>query len=105
MKIELLYFAGCPNWQVAHARLSDALARAGLADQDVDLVEVTTDEDAEVLRFAGSPTVLINGVDPFPGTEGAHGLACRMYVGPTGIAGSPTVEQMVQAITATAERA
>lgn len=99
MEITLLYFDGCPSWQLADQRLLEALALAGRPDQPVTRRQVTTPEQAEQLGFRGSPTVLLDGRDPFaePGTP--TGLACRMFRTPAGLAGAPTVEQLVAALT------
>lgn len=102
MKIELLYFDGCPNWRVTRERLTEALAQLS-RDDAPELVEVLTDEQAAALSFAGSPTVLIDGADPFPHTGGPHGLACRVYPTPAGLAGSPTTDQLAAAITAASD--
>jgi hypothetical protein len=60
--------------------------------------QIETPEDAERLGFAGSPTMLIDGRDPFA-SEPAHvGLACRTYMTPSGPAESPSVEQLEQAL-------
>ena len=97
MKVDLLFFDGCPNWHVAHERVNEALRRAGRHDQRVNLVRVVTDDEAQVLRFPGSPTVRVDGRDLFPGPVGV-GLACRVYRTPDGPAGSPTVDQLVDAM-------
>ncbi|MEU3349229.1 thioredoxin family protein [Streptomyces sp. NPDC006700] len=99
MYIELLYFAGCPNWTVAQAHLTEALAAAGLSDLGVTLRAVETDEEAQALHFPGSPTVRIDGQDPFPAAAETYGLTCRVYSTPGGLAGAPSVEQLVQALT------
>jgi hypothetical protein len=99
VKVELLYFDGCPNWMVADERLHAALEAVGQDTLQVERVLVTTPEDAEQRRFVGSPTVLIDGRDPFG--EGALpvGLTCRLYRTPTGSSGAPTVEQLIEALT------
>lgn len=91
MKLELLYFDDCPNWEIAAERL-DAVARGrGLT---VDRRIVTTPEEAETARFRGSPTILVDGEDPFASADEPFGLACRMYQTPDGPAGSPTTDQL-----------
>jgi hypothetical protein len=100
MNVQLLHFTACPHWRTVHARLTEALTRAGLPGQPVELVEVGNDEDAEALLFPGSPTVRLDGNDPFPHADGAHGLTCRVYRTPDGLAGSPTVEQLTEALVA-----
>lgn len=97
MKVELLYFDGCPSWQETERRLRDALASTG-SDASVDLVEVTTPEDAERLRFRGSPTVLIDGADPFAEPDDPVGLSCRVFRTPEGLRGAPTLEQLCSAL-------
>lgn len=54
--IELLCFPGCPIWHDTDARVREAVKVAGV-DADVVLVEVASAQDAERLRFRGSPTV------------------------------------------------
>ncbi|GAA0642022.1 hypothetical protein Stsp02_20360 [Streptomyces sp. NBRC 14336] len=100
MHIELLYFDGCPNWHVAHHRLGEALTATGQHDIDVTLRTVKTDEEAQALWFPGSPTIRIDGRDPFPAAAQTYGLTCRVYSTPDGLAGSPTVDQLVQALAA-----
>jgi hypothetical protein len=104
MDIELLYFAGCPNWHLARERLREALVVVGRPDH-VSLRNVETDEEAQVLRFAGSPTIRVNGRDPFPSTSQTYGLSCRVYATPDGHAGAPTVGQLVEALSTTPEAA
>ena len=96
--MRLLYFDGCPHREVAEQRLRSALASAGQGDR-VEHVLVESPEDAERLRFPGSPTILIDGHDPFARGDEQPGLACRLYSTPEGPQGSPTVEQLVAALT------
>ena len=91
MRLQLLYFEECPNWKVTADRL-DALA--GQRGETVERVLVDTPQAAERWRFPGSPTVLVDGVDPFAGRDLPFGLACRVYTTPHGLAGSPTIEQL-----------
>lgn len=95
MDVTLLYFDGCPNWQVADERLQEALARAGRDDVRVQRRLVSTPEEAEAARFRGSPTVLVDGRDPFADPAAPVGLSCRVYRTADGLAGSPTVDQLL----------
>lgn len=97
MKLELLYFDGCPNWKIAAERLEDVATRRGLS---VEVRLVSTPEEAETAGFRGSPTILIDGQDPFAAGDEPFGLACRVYQTPAGPAGSPTSEQMEAALDA-----
>jgi hypothetical protein len=79
MDIELLYYQECPSHEKALKRLFRAVAEEGL-DVPVRVVEVKTDEEAEQLRFVGSPTIRVDGRDidqPEPGPP--YRLACRAY--------------------------
>lgn len=99
MDVVLQYFDDCPNWQQTAAHL-DALATEipGLV---VTLQQVETPEDAERLGFHGSPSILIDGVDPFGADDAPVAMACRVYSTPGGPAGSPSREQLRAAIKAT----
>ncbi|WP_369795266.1 thioredoxin family protein [Cellulomonas sp. KRMCY2] len=74
MRIQLLYFDECPSWQVADARLREALAAVGNTT-DVERVLVTTADAAESWGFHGSPSVLVDGEDPF--AEPGAPVGCR----------------------------
>jgi hypothetical protein len=78
-KIELLYWEGCPSHPEALELLRTVLAERGVA-LEVDVREVHTDAEAEVLRFPGSPTIRIDGRDVDPaGADGHPSLSCRIY--------------------------
>ena len=47
------------------------------------------------LSFIGSPTIRIDGMDPFATGSEQVGLACRLYLTPTGPSGSPDVAQLI----------
>lgn len=98
MTVELLYFDGCPNWDVAEERLRVALDRVGHGDIVVDRIVVEDRDHADRLGFIGSPTVRVNGRDPFATGEARVGFTCRVYSGPTGPSGSPTVEQFMEVL-------
>jgi hypothetical protein len=98
MRIELLYFDGCPTYQTAEKTLRAVLARAG-AEAVVALVAVNTDEEAQRLRFPGSPTIRVDGEDLFRVPDRAgYALGCRMYATPEGLRGSPTAEMVRAAL-------
>ena len=98
MDVSLLYFDGCPHWKLAEQRVAAALAEVGRTGESVRPVLVETLEDAERLGFIGSPTILVNGRDPFASDAGRPALACRVFTTPDGLAGSPTVEQLVEVL-------
>lgn len=91
MRVQLLYFRECPNWRLLGQRLSLVAAETGV---DVEHVLVETDQDARRLGFHGSPSLLVDGRDPFASGDAPIGLTCRVYGTPSGLEGSPTVEQL-----------
>lgn len=99
MRIELLYVDGCPNWKVAEERLAEALRTLGRDDVVVQRRKVETREQAEQLEFPGSPTIRIDGKDPFASGDEQVGLACRIYATPTGPSGSPATSQLLEVLT------
>lgn len=98
MQVELLYFDGCPNWTVADERLTYALTVVGRSDIMVTRRKVASAEEAEILGFTGSPTVRVDGHDPFATGIEPVGLACRVYATPEGLSGSPTLDQFMEAL-------
>ena len=96
MDITLLYFDDCPNWREAEAHLLDLAAKS----PDLRTVRqiVDTPEDAEQLAFRGSPSIVVDGLDLFAAADDPVGLSCRVYQTPDGPAGSPTLEQLRQAV-------
>lgn len=92
MEITLQYFDGCPNWEVLDHRIAEALH--GRTDASIIRQRVGTTEEAVRLGFHGSPTILIDGIDPFAEPNAPVGLACRVFRTPNGLAGSPTLEQL-----------
>lgn len=98
MRVELLYVGDCPNWTLADERLSWALRTLGHDDTSVHRRRVETPEQAEKLGFLGSPTIRIDGTDPFAfGTEQV-GLACRLYATSAGLSGSPTTAELIEVL-------
>jgi hypothetical protein len=91
VRVELLYFDDCPNWRIADGRLRSVASKRGL---EVKRRRVATPEEAERAGFRGSPTILIDGQDPFAIEGEASGLACRIYQTPDGPGGSPTEDQL-----------
>lgn len=98
MRVQLLYFAGCPHWRVADERLADALRVLGREYVEVEHRRVETVEEAEELRFLGSPTIRIDSTDPFASGTEQVGLTCRVYSTPAGLSGSPTSAQFIEAL-------
>ena len=98
MKVEVLYFDGCPTYKTAEKTLREVLAGEGI-ETKVELIAVNTDQEARRLRFPGSPTIRVNGDDLFPVSEREDWrLGCRVYATPEGLRGSPTTEMFKEAL-------
>jgi protein-tyrosine-phosphatase len=54
-------------------------------DSRIEEVQVTTQQEARAHRFAGSPTIRVNGQDIEPGGGSVGVLACRLYEGGAGV--------------------
>ena len=99
MKVELLFWRGCPS----HPEALETL-RAVLDERrprlPVELVEVETQADAVRLAFPGSPTIRVDGRDVDPGGAGGRpSLTCRIYHLPDGrVSPVPSREQLEEAV-------
>jgi hypothetical protein len=95
MRIDILYFAGCPHREITTLTVRTVIHELGV-QAEVNEVQVESAEQAAELRFFGSPTVQIDGddVDPnHPGQTG-HSFSCRLY----GRAGSPPRAMIERAV-------
>jgi hypothetical protein len=97
MEIEIRYFDDCPNWRTTESLVADVLSDLGI-DAEVSLVLVDSPDKAEQLQFQGSPTVMVNGVDPWANPDAPVGLSCRVYRTESGFSGSPSEAQLREAI-------
>jgi hypothetical protein len=99
VKVELLFFDGCPNHEALLPRLRGLLQSIG-AEGDIHLVRVENAEEAQRARFLGSPTVRVNGEDVEPGADDRadFGLKCRLFATPEGLRGMPADEWVVAAV-------
>jgi hypothetical protein len=88
--VEILYFDGCPNHAGARELVERVSHELGLEPQ-MRLVNVADEESARRLRFLGSPTIRVAGVDVDPHAEEHHQyvLSCRVYRTDSGFAGQP----------------
>jgi hypothetical protein len=87
-----------PCLQATEKTLREVIAEEGM-DAEIKLVAVNTDEEAQRVRFPGSPTIRVDGEDLFPGPERAvYALGCRMYATSEGLRGSPTAEMLAEAL-------
>jgi hypothetical protein len=82
MKIEILYLEGCRNYAPALERLRAVLHREGLL-AEISEVVVKDGSAAKALKFIGSPTIRVDGLDIEPAARHVEdtGFACRRYPG------------------------
>ena len=92
MKIQILYLPDCPNLPATRSHVQAALRDSGV-QAVVEEIEVVSVEDADRHGMHGSPTVLIDGRDPFA-SEDEVSLSCRLYRSEAGTGGSPTVAEL-----------
>jgi hypothetical protein len=100
MKIEVLYWDGCPSHPEALELLHSVLTERGV-EASVELREVRTDQEAQALRFPGSPTIRVEGRDvDASGADGRPALTCRIYHLADGRSSPiPSREQLEEALT------
>lgn len=93
MKIDILYFSDCPNHRAAFERVHEAL-RAERLSAAVSEVEVTGADAAQRIKFLGSPSIRVDGLDIEPEARSAtqFGLTCRTYADGCRRSGLPALE-------------
>lgn len=104
MELTLLTVADCPNATVFQQRLGIALT----AYPDAVLRHRVVADEAEAVEagMAGSPTLLIDGADPFAVPGQVAGLCCRIYRDEAGHpAGAPSAAAIQKALRKALERA
>ena len=99
MKVEVLYFAGCPNHIPAVERVREVLAQEGTPAEMVE-VEVKDAATARQVGFLGSPSVRVDGQDVESAVRGsgAFGMMCRTYNDSGRRAGVPPPEWIRAAV-------
>jgi hypothetical protein len=97
VSVTIRYRDGCPSWQRLRERLRAAAREVGV-DLDVRLEPVETLDEAQRLGLPGSPTILLEGVDPFARPGSVPAVACRLYDTPAGPAEVPTIDQLATAL-------
>jgi hypothetical protein len=98
MQASLIYFDSYPNWRVARERLRRAIKFAEVGAVSVVVRVVITDREAVACGLCGSPTILIDGADPFAGVDLQTGIYCRQFTTESGLDVAPSVAQLVAAL-------
>lgn len=99
MKIEVLYFDGCPNHKLAVERVQELLREEGVSVEVLE-VNVSDASTAHEVGFLGSPSVRVDGLDVEPEARMAreYGMMCRTYCVDGRRVGLPSHEMLRQAI-------
>ena len=99
MKIQFLYFDGCPSHEKALNRLKEAMQLEKI-NSPIEIKEISTQQEAENFSFPGSPTILINDQDIDLVPQNPYfALTCRAYKLPDGkISPLPPLELIQNAL-------
>ncbi len=97
MQVTVLAVPGCPNVALLEEHLARVLeGRPGVT---VSRHEIADEAEAASRGMLGSPTILINGADPFAEPGQSASMSCRLYLDGDGrISGVPSAGQLRQAI-------
>ncbi len=93
MKIELLYFEGCPNHKITLANLKELLDETGIK-AEIKIIDVESPEEALKYRFLGSPSIRINDTDLeiIEDASTEYSMRCRRYKNGETMEGFPSKE-------------
>lgn len=102
MRVELLYTDADPTYMQARQRLVEVLTEDAF-ETTIQMIAVNSVEDAELLRFPGSPTIRIDGddIDPDAGA-GPVGMGLRSYPadepggGPSAVPGKRLIRAAIE---------
>lgn len=99
--VEILYVDGCPNHEPAVGLVERAGRELGI-EPEVRLVRVGDSDAARRLRFLGSPTVRVEGVDVDPSARARadYALSCRLFATGSGRSGLPAAAWVRDALRA-----
>src|SRR5262245_38517909 len=102
MKIEILYFDGCPNHKPAVEALREVLRDEGVSAEIVE-VNVGDASMAREIKFLGSISIRVNGLDVEPEMRVArdYGMMCRIYAVDGRREGLPSREMLRKALSET----
>ncbi len=96
MDLIVLAVPDCPNVAAMLERLEQALPDDAAP---VDVRVISTEAEAARYGMHGSPTLLINGADPFATPDATGSVSCRIYRDADGrTSGAPSVEQLTDAL-------
>ena len=97
MDLTVLAVPDCPNVMLLEERLAQVLE--GRRDVTVSRQVIADQDEAARRGMHGSPTILVDGIDPFAEPGQPASVSCRLYRDGGGqVDGAPSVSQLRQAI-------
>jgi hypothetical protein len=97
LELSVLTVPGCPNGPVLLERLGRVLA--GYPAAQVAGHVIGSEAEAVRLGMHGSPTLLVNGIDPFAVPGSPASVSCRVYRDESGRSqGAPSVAALRRAV-------
>ncbi|MGN9847188.1 thioredoxin family protein [Nonomuraea sp. H19] len=97
-RVTVLTVPDCPNAPLVRERITEALQGRAVP---VEWIEAHDADEAIRQGMTGSPTLLLDGVDPFAHDGAVPSLSCRLYRHADGTAdGAPTVADLCRILTA-----
>ncbi len=97
MSLQILHVPGCPGVPVLIERLK--AAEPDRVAAELMTVVVSEQADAERLGMCGSPTLLVDGADPFADPAQRPSLSCRLYAATDGtLANAPSLDALRAAL-------
>jgi hypothetical protein len=80
MRIDVLYFEGCPNHEPTLALVQEVVTALGV-DATIEVTEINDPDQVERHRFLGSPTVRVEGEDIETNRrdDTQFAMGCRRY--------------------------
>lgn len=100
----MLVVDNCPRQGRAAELVRGLLDELGMMHVPLPVTVVHSEREAEQRRFSGSPTVLIDGHDPFADPGARPALACRSYATAMGRTGLPDADALRAALRTAAQR-
>ena len=77
--VEILYTDECPFWKEV-LKIVEQLIHDSKTQPTVRKIKIQSLEEAKLLKFPGSPTIRVNGVDIDPSAKTVEGyIGCRIY--------------------------
>jgi hypothetical protein len=105
MDVEILVVPGCAHEAVAVQRVRTAMIDLGLSTKGLRVTVIASENEAAEGSFTGSPTFMVNGIDPFAEPGRRIGMSCRIYHHDGQLSGVPELSALHAALHAAVDSA